>query len=140
MAVSFNCPWVLRACRQEREASTPPYPYPPCARPRNHPSTDGRELREFAMIPLAVGARKHTGGIRVIGLRAASCSTGYYLGLMLFPKMLWIFSFPFFFFSTLCNSRRVTLFFLFFFFDFCFNLSSFGIVLFFLYLVFVIRE
>lgn len=60
-----------------------------------------------------------------------------------FPQdaMDFFFSFLFFFPArTLCNSRRVTLFFLFFFFDFCFNLSSFGIVLFFLYLVFVIRE
>lgn len=59
-----------------------------------------------------------------------------------FPQdaMDFFFSFLFFFQLELCAIRGAWCFSSFFFFDFCFNLSSFGIVLFFLYLVFVIRE
>lgn len=135
-------PWVSIApgCFERAVGKRGVYPsLNPCARPRNHPSTDGRELREFAMIPLAVGARKHTGRIGWSAYGLPRVRRAIILGLMLFPQDAMDFFFSFLFETTIRRRVFVELGAFLPLFDFCFNLRSFYVVFFF-YLVFVIRE
>lgn len=127
-------PWVSIApgCFERAVGKRGVYPsLNPCARPRNHPSTDGRELREFAMIPLAVGARKHTGRIGWSAYGLPRVRRAIILGLMLFPQDAMDFFFSFLFETTIRRRVFVELGAFLPLFDFCFNLRSFYVVFFF---------
>lgn len=129
-------PWVSIApgCFERAVGKRGVYPsLNPCARPRNHPSTDGRELREFAMIPLAVGARKHTGRIGWSAYGLPRVRRAIILGLMLFPQDAMDFFFSFLFETTIRRRVFVELGAFLPLFDFCFNLRSFYVVFFFLF-------
>lgn len=136
MAVSFNCPWVLRACRRKERRLPLPQPLRQAAKPPFHGWEGITRIRNDSA---RCRRTKTHGENRVIGLRAASCSTGYYPRSNAFPPRCYGFFLFFSFRTTIRRRVFVELGAFLPLFDFCFNLRSFYVVFFF-YLVFVIRE
>lgn len=132
MAVSFNCPWVLRACRRkERRLPLPirvPQPLRQAAKPPFHGWEGITRIRNDSA---RCRRTKTHGENRVIGLRAASCSTGYYPRSNAFPPRCYGFFLFFSFRTTIRRRVFVELGAFLPLFDFCFNLRSFHTVFFF---------
>lgn len=130
MAVSFNCPWVLRACRRKERRLPLPQPLRQAAKPPFHGWEGITRIRNDSA---RCRRTKTHGENRVIGLRAASCSTGYYPRSNAFPPRCYGFFLFFSFRTTIRRRVFVELGAFLPLFDFCFNLRSFYVVFFFLF-------